>query len=175
MSGQQQFEFFGGPEEEQPDIPLAYLAMPLSHLDKREREHVQLLAYTVTCALHDASQKSSTDRWRVSVHSPARRSAPWQNDGLTAEDVYRLNSRTVWEEADALVVIGYEGGSLGSGQELAWAASLALPTLYVHNVDTPVSRQLRGAAAEHDLRSPHTGRPTSSLTSSSAGSAHDAT
>jgi hypothetical protein len=160
MSGQQQFEFFGGPEEEQPDIPLVYLAMPLSHLEKREREHVQLLAYTITRAIDDASQESATDPWRVSVHSPARRSAPWQDDSFTPEDVFRLNSRTVWEEADALVVIGYEGGSLGSGQELAWAASLALPTLYVHNEDTAVSRQLRGAAAEHDLtiaahRSPH--------------------
>jgi hypothetical protein len=143
---------FDSPEDHEPDIPLIYLAMPLSHLkDRGEREQVELLAHTVTRALDDASQKS-TDPWRVSVHSPATWSAPWKKDGRTPDGVYLLNSKTLWEEADALIVIGHRGGSLGSGQELTWAGSLHLPMLYVHIARTPVSRQLRGAAGEHDLQ-----------------------
>jgi hypothetical protein len=87
-------------------------------------------------------------------------SAPWKKDGRTPEGIYRLNSKTLWEEADALIVIGHRGGSLGSGQELTWAGSLHLPMLYVHIARTSVSRQLRGATREHDLQispynSPH--------------------
>lgn len=152
MSGQQAtLGLFNTPDGFGADTPLIYLAMPLSHLkDRGEREQVELLAHTVTRALDDAS-RSSTDPWRVSVHSPATWSAPWKKDGRTPDSVYRLNSQTLWDEADALIVIGHRGGSLGSGQELAWAGSLQLPMLYVHTARTPVSRQLRGAAREHDL------------------------
>jgi hypothetical protein len=153
MSGQQaSLGLFDTREDDGRDTPLIYLAMPLSHLkDRGEREQVELLAHTVTRALDDASRRS-TDPWRVSVHSPATWSAPWKKDGRTPESVYRLNSHTLWEEADALIVIGHRGGSLGSGQELAWGGSLHLPMLYVHRARTPVSRQLRGAAREHDLQ-----------------------
>ncbi|MEA2369947.1 MAG: hypothetical protein QOH12_341 [Solirubrobacteraceae bacterium] len=152
MSAHQALGLFDRPADDEPDIPLLYLAMPLSHLkDRGEREQVELLAHTVTRALDDASQKS-TDPWRVSVHSPATWSAPWKRDGRTPEGIYRLNSKTLWEEADALIVIGHRGGSLGSGQELTWAGSLHLPMLYVHIARTPVSRQLHGASREHDLQ-----------------------
>jgi hypothetical protein len=175
MTEQQRFELFETAQKDQPDIPLVYLAMPLSHLDEREREHVELLAHTVTRALDDATQKSSTDPWRVSTHSPAKRSAPWKNDGLAADDVYRLNSQTLWEEADAIIVIGYGGEVSGAarnspGQEACISRS---STSTVPEHQSAVNSRARQTSTTS--RSPPTDPPTSCLTSSNAGSARDGT
>lgn len=142
---------FEAPARE-PDVPLIYLAMPLSHLSEDEREHIELLASTISRAIEDASKKSSSEPWHIAVHSPVKLSAPWKEDWRTPANVYQLNSKVLWEQADALIVIGHNGGSLGGGQEFAWAASLHLPILYVHRSGVTVSRQLQGAASEHDLQ-----------------------
>ena len=138
-------------EELGPEAALVYVAMPLSQLEAgKERDHVELFADAVVRAVEDATQTSS-EPWPVRIHSPIKWSAPWRSDHLTAEDVYELNTCKIWEEADALIVIGHGGGSLGSGQELVWAFGQHLPVLYVHPNADQVSRQLRGAAAEHDI------------------------
>lgn len=139
-------------EELGPDAPLVYLAMPLSQLgDDEERRHVELFTDAIVRAIEDTTQKEATDPWPVRIHSPLKWSAPWGPDELTPSEVYELNTGKIWEEADALIVIGHSGGSLGSGQELIWAFGQHLPVLYVYPHTDPVSRQLTGACAEHDV------------------------
>lgn len=147
----QDLDLFTHGEDLAPDAPLIYLAMPLSFLpDAEAREQVEFQAYTVGRAIADTT-RDRTDPWPVRVHSPLMWSAPWRKNDLTPQDVYELNTRMLWTEADALIVLGYRGGSLGAGQEFAWACGQHLPILYVHSANTPVSRQLEGAAHEHDV------------------------
>jgi hypothetical protein len=61
------------------------------------------------------------------LHSPVRSSAPWKDDGITAEEIYRLDTAEMWTKTDGLIVIGYRGASLGAGQELAFGSTLAMP------------------------------------------------
>jgi len=131
-------------------LPRLYLAAPLSHLSEAERQTVELLAHTIGEAVADAATRNAHP-WKIAVHSPIRWSAPWKDDGITAEEIYRLNTAEMWSNTDGLIVIGYHGASLGAGQELAFATALAMPVLYVHPVEHVVSRQLAGATASGDL------------------------
>lgn len=132
------------------EAPLIYIGMPLSQLPKERRETVELLAYTVNDTITQQT-RNEIEPWPVRVHSPIKHSAPWKEDERSAEDVYQLNTDKVWLEADAMIVIAEKGGSLGIGQELAWACALQLPVLILHREDTFISRQPRGASAEHDI------------------------
>lgn len=137
-------------EEEDESLPRIYLAVRLSHLSDDERKQVELLDHTVCEAILDVTTRNA-EPWSVSVHSPVRRSAPWRGDSLTAEEIYEINTAQIWRGSDALIIIGFRGASLGAGQELAWAAALALPVLYLHPSEDPVSRQLAGATEAMDL------------------------
>src|SRR6185295_469916 len=132
------------------DRPLVYLAAPLSQLPEERREKVELLAHAVNTAISEET-RSESDPWPVRVHSPIKRSAPWKNDGREPEEIFELNSSAIELEADALIVIAEQGGSLGIGQEVAWTCAAGLPTLVVHRSKTYVSRQLTGTAAYFDI------------------------
>lgn len=132
------------------EAPLIYVAMPLSQVPEEHRETIELLAFAVNETILQQT-RNEIEPWPVRVHSPIKHSAPWKDDGRSAEDIYELNSAKIWLEADAMVVIADRGGSLGIGQELVWACSLQLPILILHRDGTPISRQARGAAAEHDI------------------------
>jgi hypothetical protein len=132
------------------ESPLIYIGMPLSQLPKERREIVELLAFAVNETITQQTRNEIAP-WPVRVHSPIKHSAPWKQDDRSAEDVYRLNTDKVWLEADAMIVIAEKGGSVGIGQELAWACALQLPVLILHNEDTFISRQPRGTATEHDI------------------------
>jgi len=133
------------------DAPFVYVAMPLSHLNTaEERQLVHALAHIISRAIQDET-RGAADAWPVRVHSPIMWSAPWNNDNLTPEQIYCRNTGHLWEDADALIVLGVKGASLGAGQELAWACALHRPILYVCPEDTTISRQLLGAQNEHDI------------------------
>lgn len=132
------------------ETPLIYVAMPLSQVAEEHRETIELLAHTVTETIVGQTRNES-EPWPVRVHSPIKHSAPWKEDGRSAEEIYELNSAKIWLEADAMVVIADHGGSLGIGQELTWATSLQLPVVILHRKGTTISRQPRGAAAEYDI------------------------
>lgn len=132
------------------EAPLIYVAMPLSQVPEEHRETIELLAFTVNETILQQT-RNEIEPWPVRVHSPIKHSAPWKEDGRTPEEIYELNSGMVWLEADAMVVIADRGGSLGIGQELAWACSLQLPILILHREGTSISRQAGGAAAEYDI------------------------
>lgn len=65
----------------------------------------------------------------------------------SSAEIYEQNARIV-QGAAGLIVVGYRGGSLGAGQEFAWATGLRLPILYLRPKDHPVSRQVEGTPAD---------------------------
>jgi hypothetical protein len=131
--------------------PLVYVAMPLSHLNTlEERQLVEASAFIIGKAIREET-RSAAEPWPVRVHSPIVWTAPWGKDTLAPETIYRRNTEILWEDTDALIILGIKGASLGAGQELAWACALDRPVLYLHPAGTNVSRQLRGAASEHDI------------------------
>jgi hypothetical protein len=134
-----------------PGAPLVYVGMPLSQLKaNKERAHVEFLANAVDLAVFEQT-RSKPEPWPLRVHSPIKLSAPWKKDELNPTDIYRLNTNELWIEADALIVLADQGGSLGIGQELEWAFDLQLPVLYLSLKGDPVSRQIEGAGSEYDL------------------------
>lgn len=128
------------------ELPLIYIAAPLSHLADEE---VGLVASWCDAVDKSAVEAALTDSptWMVRVHAPSQWSAPWNEGAMTPSEVYRLNSSTV-SEAAALILVGYGGGSLGVGQEFGWATGLRIPVLYLGWQDEPVSRQLAGTPAD---------------------------
>jgi hypothetical protein len=131
--------------------PLIYVAMPLSQLPEERREKIELLAFAVNETIQEQTRSDDAEPWPVRVHSPIKHSAPWKHDDRQPEEIYELNTDMLWLEADAMVVIADKGGSFGMGQELVWACSLQLPVLILHRQGTSISRQARGAGAEHDI------------------------
>ena len=95
-------------------------------------------------------QKLSTARrlcWASAVpiwpiDAPIDYSAPWKQDGLSPDDVYRKNLDAI-HASDALIAFGENGASAGVGQELEWAIRLGIPILYL-TADRVVSRQIQG-------------------------------
>jgi hypothetical protein len=136
-----------GQEDEDPDAPLVYVASALSHLDEPGRQLIDAWCHTIRDAVVEASEESS-QRWRLRPYTPITWSAPGPTDERSPEEIYDLNTSKVWEEADALIVLGYAGGSLGAGQEFGWAASLRLPILYLHEKGSPISRQIEGTPCD---------------------------
>ncbi|MGH2827081.1 MAG: ImmA/IrrE family metallo-endopeptidase [Actinomycetota bacterium] len=134
------------PEKEGPDTPQVYVASSLTHLNRAGIRLVRDECDIINNAIVDISRETS-DPWQVRVHVPAVWSAPSASDTRGAEEIYRLNSSLVFCDCDALIVHGYEGGSMGAGQEFAWADQLGLPILYLYYKGEPVSRQLAGTPA----------------------------
>ena len=95
----------------------------------------------------EASEESS-QRWRLRPYTPITWSAPGPSDERSPDEIYTLNTTKVWEEADALIVLGFGGGSLGAGQEFGWAAALRLPILYLREKGAPMSRQIEGTPCD---------------------------
>jgi hypothetical protein len=149
--GEHQEELFEPGQELGDDAPLLYIATPLSHLDDEEdRQHVQLLAHTVHRGVQDYLRESG-ESWQVKQHLPIKSSAPWGGDERDGKDVYELNSSKLSAEADALVMVAFRGGSIGMGQELAWAGARSIPVLYLHPKNANVSRQIEGMRSEYEL------------------------
>jgi hypothetical protein len=141
--------------DSEPIAPLLYVASALSSLDDDER--AQLDTWFETIERVAAAQGEP-----LRIHVPFRVSAPWGEDAQSPGDIYRRNSGLVWGAADGLIVFGLKGGSLGAGQELAWAQLRGLPLLVLANGGPPgtapasagedrLSRQVEGAASEADL------------------------
>ena len=137
------------------DMPQVYVAMPLSQIeDPHEREHLELLEDAVCHAIRQATIERD-DSWEVRVHSPLKHTSPWRRDHLEADDVYLINTETVWSDVDAMIVIGHHGASLGAGQEIVWAAALGLPIAYTAAQSETISRQMAGMAREYDIEIIH--------------------
>jgi hypothetical protein len=109
----------------------------------RERQIIEFGVAGIRDAVVEATQDAS-DPWHVRVHAPVEWTTPEQTPNLTGPEVFALNARHVFAEADALIVYGW-APSAGVGQEITWAAlSVGLPVLYVEPQGHRVSRQIAG-------------------------------
>jgi hypothetical protein len=136
------------PEPDDPDTPLVYVASALTHLDGEGRKLVEAWCHIIQETIVEVSGESG-QTWHLRVHLPIAWSAPWNEENdRPSEEIYEQNARIVRAQADALIVLGYGGGSLGAGQEFAWASAVRLPILYLRNKDQPMSRQIAGTPAD---------------------------
>ncbi len=135
-----------GPED--PNTPLVYVASALTHLDGEGRQLVEAWCHIIQKTVVEVSGEADR-KWRLHVHLPIAWSTPWNElDDRSPKEIYEQNARIVREEADALIVLGYGGGSLGAGQEFVWASTVRLPILYLGNRGQPMSRQIAGTPAD---------------------------
>ncbi len=135
------------PSDEEPEsrTPLVYVASALTHLDEQGHLLVDAWCHIIQAGVTDAV-RDATQPWACRVHLPVTWSAPGSPG--EPDEIYSMNSKKVREEADALVVIGYQGGSLGAGQEFAWATSLRMPILFLKLSEQKMSRQIEGTPAD---------------------------
>ena len=129
---------------------LIYLASPISSLAGEQREEI-----VRDCALIKVTAEAYADTaeppWGLRVHVPCLESSPWEAPDISPEQVFDDNFSLVTERADALIVHGGWGGSVGAGQEFAWACAVRLPTLFLHKRGQPVSRQVQGTPIDLEI------------------------
>jgi hypothetical protein len=125
------------------EFSLVYVASALTHLDQQGKLLIDAWCYVIKTAVDEASGAY------LRTHLPVQWSDPGNVDDTRAPaNIYELNAGKLREEVDALIVLGYRGGSLGAGQEFAWAASLRMPILYLRDAENPLSRQIEGTPAD---------------------------
>jgi len=126
-----------------------YVASALTALDEAERQEIGRLCDIIDQTV--VSETSITGRpWHV--HLPVVWSAPSPTATQSPRDVYFDNCDHV-ARASGLIVVADRGGSLGAGQEFAWALALRLPILVVTTDSSPISRQISGTPALTRVRS----------------------
>lgn len=144
-------------------LPCLYVATALSSLNPDQRSTLDGWCTAVDRAIIPLSGDPA---W-LRVHQPFKLSASWLGDGRSPEEIYRKNWRHVCTETDGFILFAQRGGSIGAGQELAWAQKMGIPILVLAhgrdpedleegeenlaNADT-LSRQLLGAASDTDLK-----------------------
>jgi len=128
------------------DDPRIYLACPLTCLTENTSRRRQINSDIATAkrAIEAVTvgDRLAEESWPVCVYAPIDYSAPWKQDGLSPDDVYRKNLDAI-HASDALIAFGENGASAGVGQELEWAIRLGIPILYL-TADRVVSRQIQG-------------------------------
>lgn len=127
-----------------------YVASAISSLAGDGQEEVERACALIKLAAEAAAATMETS-WNLHVHAPCLESSPWKAPDTSPEQIFDDNNRIVCEEADALIILGAFGGSLGAGQELAWASSVRLPALLLHKKDQKVSRQVRGTPIDLEI------------------------
>ncbi|MEM9036383.1 MAG: hypothetical protein AAGD18_17420 [Actinomycetota bacterium] len=132
-------------EHDEAPTPLIYLACRLTHLTHDQRQLLDSWCTHVEQAVAEACAQSESP-WPISVHTPFTWSAPW-SDRRPENQVHDANATTV-QRCAALIVLAIDGGGLGVGQELTWAAALRLPVLLLHPAETTPSRQALGTPAD---------------------------
>lgn len=130
--------------------PLIYIVSQLSTLEGDGRADMERLCRLAADTARETA-KSASPPWGLDVYCPIEESAPWIADGRTPIQVYETNFKKVTQEADGLIVIGRWGGSFGAGQELAWAAHLRLPILFLRRAEEILSRQVEGTPADLEI------------------------
>jgi prophage maintenance system killer protein len=146
------------PEEAPAERPLPqlYVACVLTATaeDKEAMNNLRSWCHNVERAVDEATRGGSDEpglerEWRVECDIPLRRTRP--GSPHTPQQVFERNSRALWSEADAMIAIGYRGGSSGVGQELEWAIRQGIPILYLVPDGDTVSRQVEGARHQADI------------------------
>jgi hypothetical protein len=127
-----------------------YVASAISSLAGDGQEEVERECALIKLSV-EAAAATMDAPWDLHVHAPCLESSPWKAPDIPPEQIFDDNIRIVSEDADALIVLGAFGGSLGAGQELAWASAVRLPVLLLHKKDQKVSRQVRGTPIDLEI------------------------
>lgn len=130
-------------------ITRIYVASALTALTPEDRSEISHRCEVIDRAIISASGTAGMP-WEV--HLPVVWSAPGRNnDDRTPKEIYDLNREHV-RRASGLVLLGDHGGSLGAGQEFAWAIARRLPVLLLLKRGAPLSRQIAGTPAQMTVR-----------------------
>lgn len=128
--------------EDRPDTHI-YVASALTALESAQRSHIshrcEIIDQTIV-----ATSGSTGPAWQV--HLPVVWSAPKPDDDRSPRKIYKFNRGHV-RRASGLVLLGDHGGSLGAGQEFAWALARRLPVLVILGPGSTLSRQIAGTPA----------------------------
>lgn len=125
-----------------------YVASALTALEPCERSEISRRCDIIDRAIVESSGATGKS-WQV--HLPVLWSAPRPDDSRSPREIYKLNRDHV-RRASGLVLLGDHGGSLGAGQEFAWAIARRLPVLVILSGDEPLSRQIAGTPAQMCVR-----------------------
>ena len=125
-----------------------YVASALTALSTEQRSEISR-----RCEIIDQTIVGSSGRYDApwTVHLPVLWSAPGPGDTRSAREIYHLNRDQV-RRASGLVLLGDHGGSLGAGQEFAWALARRLPVLVLLVDSERLSRQIEGTPARMVVR-----------------------
>ena len=120
-----------------------YVASALTALEPDERSEISRRCEVIDRTIIETSG-SAGDPWQV--HLPVLWSAPKPDDRRSPREIYELNRGHV-RRASGLILLGDHGGSLGAGQEFAWALARRLPVLVILGPGSTLSRQIAGTPA----------------------------
>ena len=126
-----------------------YVASALTALDPAQRSTLSKRCEIIDRTIVETTATAGTP-WEV--HLPVLWSAPTPDDQRLPRQIYELNRSHV-RRASGLVLLGDHGGSLGAGQEFAWAVARRLPVLVILGPGTTLSRQIAGTPAQMYVRS----------------------
>lgn len=141
------------PSSPPPDAPCVYVATKITGVAPASPER-QIIDLAVT-AIRDAITECTTqaeEQWTLRVHAPVEWTSPELTPDMQANEVFATNAQIVIGDTDALIVYGY-GPSAGVGQEVAWAAQLGIPVLYIEPPGHVASRQIAGTPGDVVVRS----------------------
>lgn len=139
------------PESSTAEVPLVYLASPLTNLTSTARQSVCATVDNIKLRIEHltVADRVAAEQWPVAVYAPVEHSAPWKQDGRSPAEIYELNLSWVLH-ADAMIVLGDRTVTAGVGQEIEWAVRAGLPILYL-SPGAAVSRQISGTPARLEV------------------------
>ena len=120
-----------------------YVASALTALGSNDRTEISRRCEIIDRTIIETSGSAEAP-WEV--HLPVLWSAPKADDPRLPREIYDLNRGHV-RRASGLVLLGDHGGSLGAGQEFAWALARRLPVLVILGPGSTLSRQIGGTPA----------------------------
>jgi hypothetical protein len=135
-----------------PDTPISmlFVSVSMTGRDESQLSHIDSLSRAVERAAERVTTECERP-WYVRVHIPSDHSAPWLDD-KPAPEVFAATRASFVSDVDALVLIVHRGGSIGCGQEFAWACLLGIPVLVLHHKSERISREVEGATDNFNVR-----------------------
>lgn len=128
--------------DDQPETHI-YVASALTALEPDDRSKISSRCEIIDKTIIETSGQKGIP-WQV--HLPVLWSAPKPDDHRSPREIYELNRDHV-RRASGLILLGDHGGSLGAGQEFAWALARRLPVLVILGPGSTLSRQVAGTPA----------------------------
>lgn len=128
--------------DDQPETHI-YVASALTALEPGDRSEISRRCEIIDKTIIETSGQKGIP-WQV--HLPVLWSAPKPDDRRSPSEIYELNRDHV-RRASGLILLGDHGGSLGAGQEFAWAIARRLPVLVILGPGSTLSRQVAGTPA----------------------------